>query len=91
MKDASPIAHLTKDDRADIYMSYSRPNVEVTKDSQSAIWVHHVLLGLKLREAIEDHGFECVVTAPDMPTEKSPYDSLESFLIAKATGEIDGK
>ncbi len=89
MKDASPIANLTRDDRASVYMTYSRPNVEVTRDSQSAIWVHHVLLGMKLREAMEALGLECTVIAPDMPAKKSPYDSLEDFLITKAKGRSE--
>ncbi|QGJ70244.1 Acetyl esterase/lipase [Planctomycetales bacterium 10988] len=85
MKDASPITHLSKDDRASVYMLYSRPNVEVTLDTSSAIWVHHVLLGLKLQEAMQDHGLECVVTAPDLPADANPYQSLEDFLITKLT------
>ncbi|WP_339735180.1 alpha/beta hydrolase fold domain-containing protein [uncultured Gimesia sp.] len=91
MKDASPISHLDSEDRASVYMTYSRPNSKVTRETKSAIWVHHVLLGIKLREAMEALGLECTVTAPDMPAEKSPYDSLEDFLISKATGKNKAK
>lgn len=91
MKDASPITHLSSDDRASIYMTYSRPNSKVTKDSESAVWVHHVLLGLKLREAMQGLGLECIVTAPDMTPGNRSYNSMEAFLIAMATGETDGK
>lgn len=84
MKDASPISHLDSDDRVSVYMTYSRPDSKVTRETASAIWVHHVLLGLKLKAAMEALGLECTVTAPDMPSEKSPYGSLEEFLISKA-------
>ena len=84
MIDASPITHLSKDDRVSVYMFYSRPNSKVTKNTQSAIWVHHVLLGLKLQEAMSKYKLECIVTSPDIPAKKSSYESLDSFLIAKA-------
>ena len=87
MKDASPISHLDRNDRVSVFMTYSRPNSKVTLETPSAVWVHHVLLGLKLKEAMESHGLECTVTAPEMPAEKSPYGSLEDFLISKARGE----
>lgn len=91
MQNASPISHLDSNDRVSVYMTYSRPNSKVTRETPSAVWVHHVLLGLKLREAMEALGLECTVMAPDMPAEKSPYDSLEDFLISKATGKNKAK
>lgn len=87
MKDASPITHLSDDDQAAVYMFYGRPNTKVTKETPSQIWVHHVHLGLKLREAMEKLGLECIVTAPDVPAKTDRYESLEDFLIAKAQGE----
>ncbi|WDI44207.1 alpha/beta hydrolase [Bremerella sp. P1] len=90
MKDASPIAHLTKDDQAPVYMLYSRPNSKVTKETSHSIWVHHVLMGLKLQQAMEKLGLECVVTAPDLPRD-TKYGSLEDFLIAKLKAEKPGK
>jgi len=89
MKAASPITHLSSDDHSSIYMMYSRPNSKVTKDSESAVWVHHVLLGLKLRDAMQRQGLECIVTAPGMSPGNNPYESLEAFLIARAKGETD--
>lgn len=85
MQDASPITHLSEDDTAEVYMFYSRPYTEVTEETDSAVWVHHVLLGLKLQEAMQELGLKCTVTAPDMQDEL-PYESLEDFLIEKATG-----
>ncbi|QDT65676.1 alpha/beta hydrolase [Calycomorphotria hydatis] len=89
MRDASPINHLSEDDKVSVYMTYSRPNVEVTADSQSAIWVHHVLLGLKLQEAMQNKGKECIVTAPALPKDSDPYGSLEAFLIEKLTPKAE--
>ena len=86
MKDASPITHLSKDDQVSVYMLYSRPNTKVTKETHSSVSVHHVLLGLKLQEAMKALDLECIVTAPDMPKD-SPYDSLEDFLIDKLSNK----
>jgi len=84
MKDASPIEHLCDDDTAPVYMLYSRPNVPVDKTTESSVWVHHVVMGLKLQEAMKKKGLECVVTAPALETEvEDSYGSLEAFLIAK--------
>ncbi len=82
MVDASPINHLTEDD-IPVYMFYSRPNTEITLDTGSSEWVHHVKLGLKLQEKMTALGLECLVTAPDVIPENDPYGSLEDFLIAK--------
>ena len=64
-------------------MTYSRPNTVVTKDTGSSIWVHHVLLGLKLKEAMEMQGLECIVTGPDISPDSDPYGKLDAFLIDK--------
>jgi len=82
MKDASPITHLSKDDRVSVYMTYGRSNVEVTEDTSQSVWVHHALLGFKLSEAMEELGLECYVTASDLEPE-SRYGSQEAFLIEK--------
>lgn len=82
MIDASPVNHLTKDD-VPVYMFYSRPNTEVTLETSSSVWVHHVKLGLKLQEKMTELGLECLVTAPDVIPENDPYGSLEDFLITK--------
>ncbi|MEZ6087458.1 MAG: alpha/beta hydrolase [Pirellulaceae bacterium] len=83
MKDASPITHLSRDDQASVYMMFGRPNTKVTKSTSQGEWVHHVLLGLKLQEAMKPLGLECYVTAPGIPAENHPYGSLEEFLISK--------
>lgn len=82
MTDAAAITHLSKDD-VPVYMTYRRGNVPVTKDTEQGVWVHHVLLGLKLQEAMKKIGLECNVQSPDHP--ESKYGSLEAFLIAKLT------
>ncbi|MDF1751739.1 MAG: alpha/beta hydrolase [Verrucomicrobiales bacterium] len=82
MKDASSINHLTNDD-VPVYMFYGRPNTEVTADTPSQIWVHHVKLGLKLQEAMNAVGVECIVRGPDVIPENDPYGSMEDFLIQK--------
>lgn len=86
MKDASPITHLSDDDHAAVYMQFSRGNTKVTKNTPQGEWVHHVLLGLKLKEAMEKLGLECHVTAPDISADGDEYGSLEQFLISKVTG-----
>lgn len=85
MADASSINHLTKDD-VPVYMIYSRPNTVVTVETGSSEWVHHVKLGLKLQEAMEKQGLECLVKGPDVIPEDDPYGSLEDFLIQKVKG-----
>ncbi|MCC9609315.1 alpha/beta hydrolase [Blastopirellula sp. JC732] len=87
MKDASPITHLSNDDKASVYMTYSQGNVPVTVDTPQNVWVHHVLLGLKLKEAMDKQELECIVTAPGVTAGKDPYGSMTAFLIKKAKGE----
>lgn len=82
MTDASPISHLTKDD-VPVYMTYGRPNTKVTYETRSGEWVHHVLLGLKLQEAMKELGLECTVRGPDIGEDADPYGSLEDFFVAK--------
>jgi hypothetical protein len=82
MKDASAITHLSRDD-IPVYMAYSRGNVPVAEDTNQNVWVHHVLLALKLQEAMSKIGLECNVLSPDHPELK--YGSVEAFLVAKLT------
>jgi len=84
MREASAITHLSKDD-VPVYMTYRRGDVPVTAATHEGVWVHHVKLGLKLREAMEELGLECVVVSPDH--ERDPYGGLPAFLIAKLKGE----
>lgn len=80
MTEASAITHLTKDD-VPVFMSYNRGDTPVDANTDQGAWVHHVRLGLKLQEAMEELGLECHVRSPDHKEAK--YDSIESFLIAK--------
>lgn len=80
MRDASAITHLSREDPP-VYATYRRGNVPVEINTAEGVWVHHVLLGLKLQEAMSQLGIECVVQSPDHPD--NVYGSLEAFLIAK--------
>ncbi len=80
MEDASPITHLTNDD-IPVYMTYTRDNVPVDKNTPAGTWVHHVLLGIKLQHAMKTLDLECRINSPDYP--ETRYGSFENFLIAK--------
>lgn len=84
MEDASSITHLTKDDPP-VYMQYGRGDVPVDETTEAGVWVHHVRLGLKLKEAMEELGLECHVRSPDHTEQK--YRTMEEFMIAKLSGE----
>ena len=77
---ASAITHLSKDDPP-VYMFYNRPNTKVTKETTQGEWVHHPLLGLKLQEAMNELGLECIVTAPGITNDR--YGDIYDFLIKK--------
>ncbi len=79
MTDASAITHLTKDD-VPVYMVYGRGDDPVDANTSQGTWVHHVRLGLKLQEVMQDLGMECVVVSPDHQ-EGDPYGSLPEFMI----------
>lgn len=83
MEDASAIAHLTKDDKVPVFGSYCRGNVPVDEKTEQGAWVHHVLLGLKLKEAMDRLGIECVITDPENRSEK--YADVHDFVIQKLT------
>ena len=82
MAESSAIHHLTQDD-IPVYMTYNRGNVPVNNETNPGVWVHHVLLGLKLQEAMNKLGMECTVVSPEH--KETRYGSLESFLIEKLT------
>ena len=82
MKDASAITHLSKDD-IPVYMNYGRGNVPVDNTTAEGVWVHHVLLGLKLQAAMNKLDMECNVVSPDH--KETRYGSMEAFLITKLT------
>ena len=85
--DASPINHLDKNDKVAVHMSYSRPNVPVTLDTNPSIWIHHALFGLKLQEAMQKLDLECIVVHPEK--KDSTYKDLPDFLIQKLTASRD--
>jgi len=79
MRDASPITHLDRSDRVAVFMAYNGTNTPVDENTSEGAWVHHVLLGLKLKEAMEKLGLECIVTDRNHPSDK--YRNLQDFLI----------
>ncbi|TWT34385.1 alpha/beta hydrolase [Blastopirellula retiformator] len=87
MKDASPINHLSSDDTASVYMTYGQGNSKVTANTPQNVWVHHVTFGLKLKEAVDQQGLECIVTAPGVAEGKDAYGSPMTFLMKKVKGE----
>lgn len=88
MEDASPVAHLTEDDPP-VYFTYGGANTEVTGDTSEGAWVHHVKLGLKVKEAMDELGIECIVRGRDVIPENDPYGSMEDFLIGKLKGNAE--
>jgi hypothetical protein len=79
MRDASPITHLTRDDPP-IYLAYGSPNRPVTERSNPGLWVHHPMMGIKLKEAMDALGIACTVDYPGGPPIRK-YDSQEDFII----------
>ena len=63
MRDASPITHLTADDPP-IYLSYGDENRPVTAESSPNVWVHHPVMGTKLKVAMDALKLECHVEYP---------------------------
>ena len=82
MKDASPITHLSADDDAPVYMTYNRPNVPVTKETNQSVWVHHYRLGAKLKTAMEALGKECHVVSRGDRKKDVAFASIADFLEA---------
>jgi hypothetical protein len=80
--DASPITHLTPDDPP-IYLYYNRPNDPVDETTIWPVWVHHPMLGIKLKEAMEDYlGMECYLGYKDGPP-VTAHESQQDFIIRK--------
>jgi acetyl esterase/lipase len=83
MRDASPITYLTKDDPP-IFLTYGK-NGPVTEESAPGVWVHHPILGIKLKEAMDPLGMECHVSySGNRPKQ---FSSAVEFLVTKLTGE----
>jgi hypothetical protein len=81
MKDASPITHLDEHDEVPVFMSYNGTDTPVDENTPQGAWVHHVLLGLELEEAMEKLGLECTVVDREHRSEK--YANPVDFLIEK--------
>ena len=79
--DASPITHLTPDDPP-IYLYYSGPNEPVDEATPWGTWVHHPMLGIKLKEAMDELGMECYLEYADGPP-VTEYKSHYDFIIRK--------
>lgn len=80
---ASPITYLTHDDPP-IYLGYGDENQSVDANSSPNIWVHHPVMGIKLKEAMDKLGIECHVEYPGSPAHPK-YDSQMDFMIQKLT------
>lgn len=79
MQDASPITHLDKDDKVPVFMTYGGTNTPVDENTSEGAWVHHVLLGLKLKEAMDELGLECTVV--DRENRSKKYANTNEFII----------
>lgn len=79
--DASPITYLTKDDPP-IYLLYNGPNSPVTETTLWGTWVHHPMLGIKLKEAMDAKDMECYLEYKDAPP-VTAYESQYDFIIQK--------
>jgi acetyl esterase/lipase len=80
MRDASPITHLSADDPP-IYLKYEE-NRAVSEASAPGIWVHHRILGTKLKEAMDALKIECHVEYPG-GAPISGYSSQHEFIIRR--------
>ncbi len=83
MRDASPITHLSADDPP-IYLRYGDENQSVTEESSPNVWVHHPIMGTKLKEAMDALQLECYVEYPGCKP-ISEYSSQLEFVIRKLT------
>ena len=81
MLDASPITHWTKDDPP-IYLYYNGANDPVDETTLWGTWVHHPMLGIKLKEAMYYEGMECYLEYKGGPP-VTEYESQQDFIIQK--------
>lgn len=79
MHDASAITHLTADD-VPVFMAYKGGDVPVDASTGAGVWVHHIRLGQKLKEAMTKLGLECTVS-------QSGSDDPRDFLIRQLKSE----
>ncbi|MDP6117246.1 MAG: alpha/beta hydrolase [Planctomycetota bacterium] len=81
MKEASPITYLTEDDPP-VFMTYRLGNVPIDEKSNPNLWVHHPMLGIKLKEAMDRLGLECIVQYKGN-SQESGYANQSDFMVKK--------
>ncbi len=82
MRDASPITHLSADDPP-IYLTFAEDQ-PVDEESPPNLWVHHPMMGKKLKESMDALGIECHVEY-DGGEPIPAYSSQVDFLVRKLT------
>ena len=83
-RDASPITHLTKDDPP-VFMGYGAYK-PVHKNMTSGAWVHHPIMGIKLKEKMDSMEMECHCKYEGGP-DVDGFRSQNEFLIHKLNGK----
>ena len=58
------------------------PNKPVTETSSANLWVHHPIMGIKLKEAMDELGLECHVDYSGGPKNED-YEDMVEFLLKK--------
>ncbi len=82
--DASPITHLTKD-APPVYMVYGT-FTPIRNHTPSGTWVHHPIMGIKLKERMDALGLECYLQYKGEGAEEiTAYANQNAFLIEKLT------
>lgn len=77
--EASPITHWTPDDPP-VYLYYSGSNELVDETTPLGTWIHHPVLGIKLKEYMMEEGIECYLEYKNSPP-IIKYDSHYDFII----------
>jgi len=84
MIDASAINHLDRNDHVPVFAAYDgRGPGRIRADTHPSAWVHHMKLGLHLKQKMDALKIECHVTYANRPT--GGYADLYDFLIQKLT------
>ncbi|MFK5922314.1 MAG: alpha/beta hydrolase [Verrucomicrobiota bacterium] len=84
MEDASAITHLDKDD-VPVFMTYGKGDSPVDENTNPSVWVHHVRLGMKLKQAMDKLGVENHLSWRDHPSKE--YKDLHAFLSEKVLAD----
>jgi hypothetical protein len=83
-KEASPITYISPDDPP-IYLFYNGANTKVTEETNWGVWIHHPILGIKLKEALDEKNMESYLEYKNGPKVEG-YKSRYEFLIDKLKG-----